>query len=304
MVKWLKGFAPQHFMVCLGCFGLGNVWRLAGVSQLSRLALLLYVATLIIVVVRNVVHPDVFKQELGNVMQMAGYVACLFCAYFAAQLVGGGVGKWIWWVTLGINLLLFVYFLQMVLKGGLDWDKVLPIWYFYFLFCGLAAIPGPSLGVGVVAKTLAYLALVFYIGLTPFIWWRVLHKPMPPMLQSSLMIVLAAPAMTLTALFQAVPTLPFFIALVLIVINQGLWIYFGLQAKSFLALPFGPPTSAFTFPFAISVIALYGFTMHYTTGIIHKLLLVLCYGEGLFATGAILLVLGLFLRSDWQRLKQ
>lgn len=303
MTAWLEEFWPQHMTVCLGLFGLANLWIALGVPYFRVLATALYVAALVCTIMRALVHPEDFKGDFSNTMKLSSYEGCVCATYFFAQVIGvwyPTAGKWLWCAAFILNIPVIYQFVRLLLEGKRDWNKVYPMWYFFFLFCGIGAIAGPSVGMTSLCYVLSGMSLLLYPILSAFVLTRVFLKgPLPLAMLPSLAILEAAPSMTFVSLLQSHDDIPFWLATTLVCLGQGFFIYLLTNIRRFAALPFSPAHCAFTFPFAVGTTALLQYTRLYAPAQIAGILQYFVYAEVLFTTCVILGVLIRFLMRDF-----
>lgn len=299
----LRAFWPQHLMVCLGLFGLTNLWGQVFIGRLRVAVMAFFLACALVVALREALCPGVFKAEMANPMGLASIVGGCCSVYFTAAwlyadgLSAGGTQA-LWALAFAVNMAVLVRFIQLLFRGPRSWEAVTPMWYFLFLGTGVAAIPAPAMGLATEAKILAVVTLINYIWITPPVLIRVFaKKPLPLPAEPTKAIIMAAPSMTNVALMNAFGlSLPAWLAALLVVLGQIFFFWFFiLHARHFLSLPFGPAWCAFTFPFAICTTSLRVFCTHYGAG---PALTLLWQAELGLATVIIFAVLFLYLRRD------
>lgn len=300
---WLKEFYPQHLTLCLGLFGLANLWAML-FGMMSKVFVAYIVVTIMVLsAVRLLMYPEIRKKEWQAVPALAAYSAGTCAGYFLAQTVGfyfPMVGQLLWGLFVLMHLVLLGRFTMLQLKGGWQWTSLHPLWFLFFLAFGVAAIVGPSLGLKALSQGLAIFALASYGILMPLVVYRIYAKqPLPTPMVSSKMLLEAAPSMVLISLLSSFEQVPMSLALLLLVLGQGFFVFLLWSMDEFIQLPFGPGHTAFTFPLAIGALALYRFESHYLD--LGSPAALLCWGLFLLeAILASLVILSVFIGIVWK----
>lgn len=193
----------------------------------------------------NPIGASVFPTYSMGIMLLATYV----------KPYNGSLAYGVWIVGILIHISLIIRFsMKFIRKFNIK--QVLPSWFIVYVGIAVAAVTGKVFNqtVGQLAfcfALIAYLILIFVVGKRVFVVKEIPEPALPTL------IIFAAPgSLCLAGYLNAFDQKNLFIFWLLLVLSQLFYIFALIKLMTLIKLKFYPSYSAFTFPMAISALAL------------------------------------------------
>lgn len=180
----------------------------------------------------------------------------LICGFMLAVGVPKAQVTWAWWLAVVLHFAIMGYFIwQHLLRPKKQLAMVMPSWFVLFVGIGVIAMTAPQFAPWLGWPVLV-LSLVLYAGVFPVVMVRLARLPLAQPALPLTTIVAAPASLCLAALLGVVAHPQFFWATALMVFAQLLLLGTLATVWRYVRLPFAPSIGAFTFPLAISAVAL------------------------------------------------
>lgn len=245
----------------LGFMTLANVWALHGVTFLKVPAIIFAVCAVTFMLGKIIIHPKHAFEELKNpiaggfypTIDMAGFV---LAGYLLPYLPT--VAKVIWFIGIIAHLSIFVFFFSLRLNKFKLRD-MLPSWNVVLVGVCVASVGSRGMGFPEVANFLTWFGIVLYLPFYPIMLFRVYvhnHKISVP--AASTIGIMAAPSSLVLASYLTTSTTHnLFVLWYLILTSMFNIILVYIEIPKFVKQGFKPGYAAFTFPLAISMLAMW-----------------------------------------------
>lgn len=242
----------------LGLAALGNL--LQSYSESVRLLCGAISAILgILILCKCLFHFDMVKEDMKNpaVASVSGTfsMALILLSAYAKPFMGSSA-VYIWYLGIGLHTLLIVYFTVRFLCK-LNMKTVFASYYIVYVGIVAASVTAPAfeqtrLGLGIFWFGLVCCLILLVLVTVRYVKHREIPEPARP-----LFCIYTAPvSLCLAGYLQSAEVKSPEMVLFLLILASVLYLSVLVQLPKFLALPFYPSYSAFTFPVVISAIAL------------------------------------------------
>lgn len=242
----------------LGLAALGNL--IQSYSPTVRLVLGGISAVLfILLTVRIAANWQSFKTEMENPV-----VASVFATYSMAIMLlaaylkpyAGGLAAALWYIGIVLHVGIIIFF-TVTFAAKRKLPMVQASWFIPYVGIAVAGITAPAFKALTIGQISFYFGLVCYIILLPIVLYRI-HKVgnIPAPAVPTIAITCAPGSLLLAAYMNSFPEKSVTVTYILLVVSQLLYLYALVQLPKLMAGNFKPSFSSFTFPFAISGIAL------------------------------------------------
>ncbi|WP_333650014.1 TDT family transporter [Lacrimispora sp.] len=242
----------------LGLAALGNL--LQSYSEAVRLLCGAISAILgILILCKCLFHFDMVKEDMKNpaVASVSGTfsMALILLSAYAKPFMGSSA-VYIWYLGIGLHTLLIVYFTVRFLCK-LNMKTVFASYYIVYVGIVAASVTAPAFGQTRLGLGIFWFGLVCCLILLVLVTVRyVKHKEIPEPARPLFCIYTAPVSLCLAGYLQSAEVKSPGMVLFLLILASVLYLSVLIQLPKFLALPFYPSYSAFTFPVVISAIAL------------------------------------------------
>ncbi|WP_367566616.1 TDT family transporter [Lacrimispora sp.] len=242
----------------LGLAALGNL--LQSYSESVRLLCGAISAILgILILCKCLFHFDMVKEDMKNpaVASVSGTfsMALILLSAYAKPFMGSSA-VYIWYLGIGLHTLLIVYFTVRFLCK-LNMKTVFASYYIVYVGIVAASVTAPAFGQTRLGLGIFWFGLVCCLILLVLVTVRyVKHKEIPEPARPLFCIYTAPVSLCLAGYLQSTEVKSPEMVLFLLILASVLYLSVLVQLPKFLALPFYPSYSAFTFPVVISAIAL------------------------------------------------
>lgn len=198
------------------------------------------------------------KNELDNPIGASAFPTYSMGIMLLATYVkpyNDSVAYVVWIVAILMHIALIIMFsMKFIRKFNIK--QVLPSWFIVYVGIAVAAVTGKAFNqtVGQFAfwfAVVSYLILIFVVGKRVFVVKEIPEPALPTL------VIFAAPgSLCLAGYLNAFDQKNFFIFWFLLVLSQCFYIFVLIKLVKLLKLKFYPSYSGFTFPLAISALAL------------------------------------------------
>ena len=242
----------------LGLAALGNL--LQSYSEAVRLLCGAISAILgILILCKCLFHFDMVKEDMKNpaVASVSGTfsMALILLSAYAKPFMGSSA-VYIWYLGIGLHTLLIVYFTVRFLCK-LNMKTVFASYYIVYVGIVAASVTAPAFGQTRLGLGIFWFGLVCCLILLVLVTVRyVKHREIPEPARPLFCIYTAPVSLCLAGYLQSAEVKSPEMVLFLLILASVLYLSVLIQLPKFLALPFYPSYSAFTFPVVISAIAL------------------------------------------------
>lgn len=243
--------------VMLGLAALGNLLQSYG-EGLRSICGIAAGFLLVLVLLKLVMFPNMIKEDLNNPIMASVAatfpMAIMLLSTYVKPLIGG-VAKYIWFLAIGLHLILIVYFtMKFMLK--LQLPKVFASYFIVYVGIAVAAVTAPAYemqSIGALAFWFGFVTLMILLVIVTKRYLQVKEVPEPA---QPLICIYAAPmSLCIAGYVQSVTPKSRGFLLAMLAVATGLYVFALVKAVGYLKLKFYPSYAAFTFPFVISAIA-------------------------------------------------
>ena len=260
-MKKLKNFPIGAIGTSLGFMTLANVWAIHSVTIVKPLAIIFALIAMTLMLAKIIIFPKKAFTELKDpivgafypTIDMAGFVLASYLLPYSPT-----IAKAIWLIGIVVHLSIFVFFFLLRFKSFKLRDMI-PSWNVVLVGVCVAGVVSSGFGFPRIANALTYLGLFLYIPFYPFMLYRVYvheHKIEPR--AAATIGILAAPSSLVLASYLTTSTMHSRIILWYLIITSLLNIILVFIAMPrFIKNGFNPGYAAFTFPVAISMLAMW-----------------------------------------------
>jgi tellurite resistance protein len=251
------------FSVSLGLGGLALIWRAAGQSLampaviggvLGGLAVALFALFLALQIARLIALPRAVMAELAHPVAGAFIAAMTMSAMLAGQIVlpwQVDLGAALWGAGAVGHLIVAVGLIARWIARPLDAAAANPVWFLPAIGIILAPQGAAMLGLTALGWMAFGLGMVFWLVFFAIMLNRLMfHDPLPARMLPSLFILMAPPALGLSAWIDLGAAADSPMALSLAAISLFLALVLIALARHFLALSYALSWWAYTFPSA------------------------------------------------------
>lgn len=266
----LASFPIQYMTLSLGLFSLANLLIYAGWSGFSLVASVVFLFTLLSMLLRSFVWPDIFFEEIRKPNEISSYVTGILAAYFFVRELysfSPRLAVTLWFVAFLCNLTLVGQFVRIQIRRHKNPLYMTPIWYLIFVSICAAALNGHLIGIQILPYLILAFAFISYLVITPILIRRlILGPPFDQVQEPAKALMCATPSLILLSFMNIFPNSPMLFALLLLLISQLflLWLY-SIMITSFRREAFIPGYASFTFALATSCLDLAHFRDRFLT---------------------------------------
>lgn len=243
----------------LGIAALGNL--LQSYSEGLRLGLGAVSAILFIMILIKILTGfEDFKEFMSNPLNASVFatypMALMLLAGYAKPFIGSA-SKLLWYIGVILQVVIILYVTVKFLSKK-DISMVFASTYIPFVGIAVASITAPAFDAISIGRIAFYFGLICYLVLTPFIFKRIFSLKTIPEPAKPTNAIICAPLSLLLAGYNNSFAEDRNLALVIamLVISQAIYLLVVSWIPKLLKTSFKPSFSGFTFPLAISAIAL------------------------------------------------
>lgn len=243
--------------VMLGLATLGNLLQSYG-EKFRYVCGILACFLLILVLLKLILFPHMISEDMKNPM-MASVSATfpmalmLLSTYIKPWI--GNAARFIWFFAILLHLILIIWFtVRFILK--IQMPKVFASYYIVYVGIAAAAVTAPAynaLSIGTAAFWFGFITLIllFVLITVRYVKYKEVPEPAKP-----LICIYAAPtSLCIAGYVQSVTPKSRGFLLAMLIAATILYVFALIKAIRYLKLKFYPSYSAFTFPFAVSAVA-------------------------------------------------
>lgn len=243
--------------VMLGFATLGNLLQSYG-EKVRYACGILACFLLILVLLKLILFPHMIIADMKNPI-MASVAATfpmalmLLSTYIKPWI--GNVARFIWFFAILLHIILIIWFtVKFILK--VQMPKVFASYYIVYVGIAAAAVTAPAynaLSIGTAAFWFGFITLIllFILITVRYVKYKEVPEPAKP-----LICIYAAPtSLCIAGYVQSVTPKSRGFLLAMLIAATILYVFALIKAIGYLKLKFYPSYSAFTFPFAVSAVA-------------------------------------------------
>lgn len=243
--------------VMLGFATLGNLLQSYG-EKVRYACGILACFLLILVLLKLILFPHMIIADMKNPI-MASVAATfpmalmLLSTYIKPWI--GNVARFIWFFAILLHIILIIWFtVKFILK--VQMPKVFASYYIVYVGIAAAAVTAPAynaLSIGTAAFWFGFITLIllFVLITVRYVKYKEVPEPAKP-----LICIYAAPtSLCIAGYVQSVTPKSRGFLLAMLIAATILYVFALIKAIRYLKLKFYPSYSAFTFPFAVSAVA-------------------------------------------------
>lgn len=243
--------------VMLGFATLGNLLQSYG--ETARYAcgilagFLLILALLKLILFPHMIAEDMKNPIMASVSATFPMALMLLSTYIKPWI--GNVARFIWFFAILLHLILIIWFtVRFILK--VQMPKVFASYYIVYVGIAAAAVTAPAynaLSIGTAAFWFGFITLIllFVLITARYVKYKEVPEPAKP-----LICIYAAPtSLCIAGYVQSVTPKSRGFLLAMLIAATILYVFALIKAIGYLKLKFYPSYAAFTFPFAVSAIA-------------------------------------------------
>lgn len=243
--------------VMLGFATLGNLLKSYG-EKVRYACGILACFLLILVLLKLILFPHMIIADMKNPI-MASVAATfpmalmLLSTYIKPWI--GNVARFIWFFAILLHIILIIWFtVRFLLK--VQMPKVFASYYIVYVGIAAAAVTAPAynaLSIGTAAFWFGFITLIllFVLITVRYVKYKEVPEPAKP-----LICIYAAPtSLCIAGYVQSVTPKSRGFLLAMLIAATILYVFALIKAIGYLKLKFYPSYSAFTFPFAVSAVA-------------------------------------------------
>lgn len=245
----------------LGFMTLANVWGIHNVHFLKPIAITFALIALGLMLTKIILHPKQVWKELKDPF-LGGYYPTIDMASFvlAGYLLPyyPRIAKTIWLVGIVVHLSIFVFFFTLRLKK-FTLKSMIPSWNVVLVGVCVAGVGSKGMGFPEIANFLTWFGIVLYVPFYPIMLYRVyVHKHKIEAASATSMGIMAAPSSLVLASYLTTSTTHISWILIYLAFSSILNVLLVyIELPKFIKKGFNPGFAAFTFPLAISMLAMW-----------------------------------------------
>lgn len=238
---------------------LSNCWNLKGIAFLKPLTLIFAGIILMLQGIRLIVCPKEMKEELLHPMTGSFYPTIDMLAFLVAGTIFEyipflGRAVWVAAFVLHISIIIIFFYKRTTTKS---FDQVIPSWFIVNIGIVVGAVVSPGMGFDVVAKGMVIFGILSYVVMWPIMLYKVFGVGLSDK-EAPVVGIMAAPAsLCLVGYLTVFSTYNRFLVIFLVVTGFfNLLLVYSRMPRLFKE-GFRPTFASFTFPLAISIMAMY-----------------------------------------------
>ncbi|WP_170178613.1 TDT family transporter [Flammeovirga pectinis] len=256
MKTQIRNFPVGLTGIALGTATLGAAWGNEQIAWVQYITLTIALVYFFLVVLRNVLHPDVFKDELKHHI-LGSYVPTMAMSMmvFAGVLVkfNTALGQGLWLLAIGIHLFCLVVFIYHRIRN-FEMEHIVPSWFVPPIGIVVACVNASQMGFPNLSLTIWWIATPLYLVMLAFMIYRLAFYQFSTVETFGIM---AAPASLCFAGYLTITPHPNeFICHMLLTLSILMTSILYIAFIHLLRNKFNPGFAAFTFPLAIGTVAL------------------------------------------------
>nr|WP_317450262.1 TDT family transporter [uncultured Sellimonas sp.] len=243
--------------VMLGFATLGNLLQSYG-EKVRYACGILSCFLLILVLLKLILFPHMIIEDMKNPIMASVTatfpMALMLLSTYIKPLIGNAA-RYIWFFAILLHIILIIWFtVRFMLK--VQMPKVFASYYIVYVGIAAAAVTAPAydaLSIGTAAFWFGFITLIllFVLITVRYVKYKEVPEPAKP-----LICIYAAPtSLCIAGYVQSVTPKSRGFLLAMLIAATILYVFALIKAIGYLKLNFYPSYSAFTFPFAVSAIA-------------------------------------------------
>lgn len=243
--------------VMLGFATLGNLLQSYG-EKVRYACGILACFLLILVLLKLILFPHMIIEDMKNPIMTSVAatfpMALMLLSTYIKPLIGNAA-RYIWFFAILLHIILIIWFtVRFMLK--VQMPKVFASYYIVYVGIAAAAVTAPAydaLSIGTAAFWFGFITLIllFVLITVRYVKYKEVPEPAKP-----LICIYAAPtSLCIAGYVQSVTPKSRGFLLAMFIAATILYVFALIKAIGYLKLNFYPSYSAFTFPFAVSAIA-------------------------------------------------
>lgn len=243
--------------VMLGFATLGNLLQSYG-EKVRYACGILACFLLILVLLKLILFPHMIIEDMKNPIMASVAatfpMALMLLSTYIKPLIGNAA-RYIWFFAILLHIILIIWFtVRFMLK--VQMPKVFASYYIVYVGIAAAAVTAPAydaLSIGTAAFWFGFITLILLFVLITVRYVKYKEVPEPA---KALICIYAAPtSLCIAGYVQSVTPKSRGFLLAMLIAATILYVFALIKAIGYLKLNFYPSYSAFTFPFAVSAIA-------------------------------------------------
>lgn len=200
------------------------------------------------------VKEELTKPAVASVFPTITMATLLIATY--VKPVSAAAAQGFWWAGLLLHAAFFVYFTAKFVRG-FNYNTVFPSWYIVYVGISVAGVTAGAVDQLRIGQLTFWFGLITYAILLPTVLYRVYKiKGMPAPTLPSLVILAAPASLLLAAYMNAFPEKNIALVWILVVLSTVFFFTGLVYLLKQIPGKFIPTMSGFTFPMAISGIAI------------------------------------------------
>ena len=243
--------------VMLGFATLGNLLQSYG-EKVRYACGILACFLLILVLLKLILFPHMIIEDMKNPIMASVAatfpMALMLLSTYIKPLIGNAA-RYIWFFAILLHIILIIWFtVRFMLK--VQMPKVFASYYIVYVGIAAAAVTAPAydaLSIGTAAFWFGFITLIllFVLITVRYVKYKEVPEPAKP-----LICIYAAPtSLCIAGYVQSVTPKSRGFLLAMLIAATILYVFALIKAIGYLKLNFYPSYSAFTFPFAVSAVA-------------------------------------------------
>ncbi|WP_297636989.1 TDT family transporter [uncultured Clostridium sp.] len=245
--------------IALGVITLSNCFTSLGYPYFTTAAITFGIIALYIMVLKVIIYPRKVVEELKSPVLGSFYPTFDMALFLIAAYLYKGdplMGKILWFSAIVIHVALFLIFFGFRARK-FKMEDMLPSWFIQLVGMVVGTVSGMEMGYKNIALALLIVGTVLYVIVWPFMLYRLFKKDKINENISPAIAVLSAPASLCISGYLAYTNTPNEIILgILFITSIFNLVYVYIKIPRSLKNGFLPIQASFTFPLAISLLAM------------------------------------------------
>ena len=259
LFRKLENYPIAMCGTALGLITLSNSFTSLGYSGLTTIAISFGIIALYLMVLKVIVYPHKIIEELKSPVTGSFYPTFDMALFLIAAYLYKGdplMGKILWFSAVIIHIALFLIFFGFRARK-FKMEDMLPSWFIQLVGMVVGTVSGIEMGYKTISLILLIVGTVLYFCVWPFMIYRLFKKEKIKESIAPAIAVLSAPASLCISGYLAYTNNPNLILLgILFVTSIFNLVYVYIKIPRALKKGFSPIHGAFTFPLAISLLAM------------------------------------------------
>ncbi|MGL4362207.1 MAG: TDT family transporter [Cellulosilyticaceae bacterium] len=238
---------------------LGNCWNMKGISVLKPIAFWFAVATILLQIGKLIFQSEQMKLELKDPITGSFYPTIDMALFLIASYILPNnfvLARTLWFIALSIHMVLIIYFFRERYKTK-TFGQIAPSWFVVIVGVVVGAVSSPGMGVDILAKILWTFGTVGYFIMWPIMFRKIIKGKLIEKAASTIGIMAAPASLCLVGYITVFENYNIIIMIALLLSSWINLILVYTCIPRFFKDGFKPELAAFTFPLAISIMAMY-----------------------------------------------